>query len=449
MTSSVSSFVIKQLAIVYKNKQVDISGLFQELNIHDSIFLPCMHGSIVILDSKGLTQQLSLDGSENLLVDIRKTKTQDSESDYTFRKVFRIFKQSNRKNLNQNAEMYILHFISEEYILSEQLKINRAFEDTYSEIAKTILSNDLGVDISYHVGNGGLFSESIGLKKVVIPNLHPLDAIDWCAKKSLDVKESPTFLFFENNRGYNFVTLNELFLQAPILGLNFVPKNVNLNDMPEETQFLGVKEFKVLSQYDFLKSVQNGVYAGKFIGFDPITRTIAQREITFDDHYYTLEHGNKNPNLAIVENRLGLNNTQMFDARQSVYVFGYYRKENDYINDNDPQSLNFVDDPYKYIFQRKAILQNLMMQRVQAVVPGNFNITSGVNVELQVPKRGEKLNNQDHFDNTLYGNYLIIASRQCIQPNKHELIFEAVSDSSNREIGVLKSKPIENEEYYP
>jgi hypothetical protein len=406
-----------------------------------------MHGNIVIVDSRGLTDTLALDGSENLIVDIRKNKTDGSESSFTFKKVFRIFRQSNRKNLNQNSEAYVLHFISEEYILSEQLRVNQSYVDTYSDIALSIMQNYLDIDVEKQFDDGAIYGASEGLKKITIPNLHPIDAIDWCAKRSLDNNESPSFLFFENNKGYNFVSLSTLLSIPPVASLNFTPKNLNLGDKTEETQLMGIKDFKVLSQFDFLKSVQNGVYAGKFIGFDPITRTIAQREITFDDHYYTGEHGNKIPNLAVVDNRKGLNNTQMFDAKQSVYVFGYYRQENEYINENDPESLTFVDDPYKYIFQRRAIIQNFMNQRIQATLPGNFQITSGVNVKLLVPKFSQKLNNEDNLDKSLYGNHLIIATHHCIQPNKHEVVIEAASDSSNREYGVLKTTPIEDSDY--
>jgi hypothetical protein len=138
----------------------------------------------------------------------------------------------------------------------------------------------------------------------------------------------------------------------------------------------------------------------------------------------------------------------MFDAKQSVYVFGYYRKDNRFINQKDPESLNYVDDPYKYIFQRRAIIQNLMTQRVQIVLPGNFQITSGVNVKLLVPKIGQILKNEDNLDKSLYGNHLIIATHHCIQPDKHEVVIEAVSDSSNREYGILSSKPIRDSDYY-
>lgn len=448
MTSKASDFVIKELSLVYKQKKVDISGLFQELNIYDSIFLPCLHGNIVVVDAKSLTEKLSLDGSESLIVNVQKEKNDKQNDPFVFNKVFRVFKQSNRKNINQTSEAYILHFISEEFILSEQQKVSKSFKEKYSEIAKSILEEYLDISIDNELYKGGTFSESVGLKKIVIPNLSPIDAVDWCAKRSLDESESPSFLFFENNNAYNFTTLSQLLSARSVAQLNFLPKNISLLDNQQTNELYGVKEFKVLNQYDFLENVQNGVYAGTFIGFDPITRTIAKRQITFDDHYYTTEHGNQKPNLTVVENKKGQYNTEMYDAKQSVYVFGYYRKENDYINENDPESLNYVDDPYKYIFQRKAIFQNLMSQRVQVLLPGNFELTSGVNVDLLVPKRSEAISNEDFYDRSLYGKYLIIASHHCISPTKHEVIFEAVSDSSNKETEIMRTSPIINEDYF-
>jgi hypothetical protein len=448
MTSKASDFVIKELSLVYKQKKVDISGLFQELNIYDSIFLPCLHGNIVVVDAKSLTEKLSLDGSESLIVNVQKEKNDKENDAFIFNKVFRVFKQSNRKNINQTSEAYILHFISEEFILSEQQKVSKSFKEKYSEIAKSILEEYLDISIDNELYKGGTFSESVGLKKIVIPNLSPIDAVDWCAKRSLDESESPSFLFFENNNAYNFTTLSQLLSARSVAQLNFLPKNISLLDNQQTNELYGVKEFKVLNQYDFLENVQNGVYAGTFIGFDPITRTIAKRQITFDDHYYTTEHGNQKPNLTVVENKKGQYNTEMYDAKQSVYVFGYYRKENDYINENDPESLNYVDDPYKYIFQRKAIFQNLMSQRVQVLLPGNFELTSGVNVDLLVPKRSEAISNEDFYDRSLYGKYLIIASHHCISPTKHEVVFEAVSDSSNKETEIMRTSPIINEDYF-
>ena len=54
--------------------------------------------------------------------------------------------------------------------------------------------------------------------------------------------------------------------------------------------------------------------AGKFIGFDPLTRTVATRNISYGDHYLNMKHGKKNPNFSQIKNRDGVNNTETYDA---------------------------------------------------------------------------------------------------------------------------------------
>ena len=79
------------LSLVTKIGIIDLTGMFEELNIFDSIFNPCMTGSILIRDAKGLSNKLSFDGSEILLIEMGKTENQA-----IIKKSFRVYKQSSR-----------------------------------------------------------------------------------------------------------------------------------------------------------------------------------------------------------------------------------------------------------------------------------------------------------------------------------------------------------------
>jgi hypothetical protein len=55
---------------------------------------------------------------------------------------------------------------------------------------------------------------------------------------------------------------------------------------------------------------------------------------------------------------------------------------------------------------------------------------------LNIPKRAERdtsENSTDQLDKSLYGKYLIVATRHIIKYDKHEVVFEAVTDSSNKD----------------
>jgi hypothetical protein len=67
-------------------------------------------------------------------------------------------------------------------------------------------------------------------------------------------------------------------------------------------------------------------------------------------------------------------------------------------------------------------------------MPGNFGLSSGLNVYLNIPKYGIKSNEEDNIDKSVYGKYLILGTRHIIGYDKHETIIEAVTDSSNRSL---------------
>ena len=62
-----TQFTINELKLITKFGVFDISAVFDELNVYDSLLMPCMTGNIVIKDSVGLSKRLSFDGSEYVL----------------------------------------------------------------------------------------------------------------------------------------------------------------------------------------------------------------------------------------------------------------------------------------------------------------------------------------------------------------------------------------------
>ena len=76
-----------------------------------------------------------------------------------------------------------------------------------------------------------------------------------------------------------------------------------------------------------------------------------------------------------------------------------------------------------------------MNQRLKVVMPGNFDLISGTNVNITVPTISAQYseNIQDNIDKTKSGKYLIVATRQMITYDKHETIMEIATDSNNRD----------------
>jgi len=429
-----TQFKINELVIVTKAGPIDISGIFEELNIFDSVLVPVINGTLLIKDSIGLSGRLLFDGSESLLIDIAKDKKSDIAS---FRKAFRIYKQSDRKNDTQNSETFLLHFVADELMYSDQQRINQSFETTYAQMVEKILLNYLKVPSN---NLRGIINPTSGLRKVVIPNLRPLDAIDWIAKRAVDSQDSPNFMFYQNMIGYNFASLSVLLSQPDILNVKFEPKNQEGKNSIDEIS--SARSLEVISQANEVEKTRSGVNAGKFIGFDPMTRTVATRNISYGDHYLNMKHGNKNPNFSQIINRDGVNNTETYDANKTVGSFGAARQLSEYIKKKDPTSISKEDNVESYLSQRTSIIKNLMTKRIRLSMPGNFQLTSGFNVSLVAPTFGKKMKGDDNEDPSLSGKYLIVASRQKIGYDKHETIIEIATTSSDNQF-IPVSNPLQ------
>lgn len=421
--SQSTQFKIKDLTLITKLGNVNITGIYQEINIYDSMFMPCIRGEILIQDAIGLSSKLLLDGSEYLSMEISKGE----ESGVTvFKKIFRVYKQSGRENLNINSEIYLLYFSSEEMIFSEQQKINQSFNGTYTDIINVILKKYLSIPKS----KMGTIEQSKGIHTVIVPNLSPFDATSWLSKRAVNSESLPSFLFFENKYGFNFVSLSELMKQKPIMNVNFEPKNISGS---ENEEFYGAREAKIVNSTDLIENIKNGVYSGKFIGIDPLTRKVNINKIDFMQTYgQSKTHLNKYPNFTGAINRQNKDSAQMFDSKVSLYAFSTPRHTTQWVAQKDSKTANIIDDTHSYVFQRAPIFTNLLQTTIHLNLPGNFGLTSGAIINLKMPIRGTKSDAGEGLDQTLTGKYIITATRHVIKGDMHETVIEVATDSTNR-----------------
>jgi hypothetical protein len=431
-----TQYRIEELFIETKGGRISIEKMFEELNLFDSLFLPVISGNILIVDAIQLSKRLVLDGSEVIGMTLSKGSNTGFAS---FKKSYRVYKQTDRRNRNQTSESYMLHFVSDELIFSEQQKINQSYETTYSDVIEKILSQYLKVPSS----SRGAFQPSFGVRKIVIPNLSPLDAIEWCAKRALGTKNSPEFMFFCNAEGYNFVSLSVLLTKNPILNISFTPKN--LGDGDEFYELSRARSYEVLSQFDLLDRLQDGVNAGKFLGFDPMTRSFVGQNFSFDELYKLIDHANKTPIDTEIHNRDKETTTKTtFDTRQALNVYNQIRGKSNYVKENDPTSIS-KNEPYElFSFQRKSLLSNLMTRRLKIVMPGNFQLTAGKNVNFDTSGFGVHSKGQDGVqDTSISGKYIITGTRHILGLTKHTTIIEVASDSTS-DVKTYVSNPDQN-----
>jgi len=424
LTQSTQS-TIRRLDIVSGGITLDISGIFQELNIFDTILFPAVSGNIVILDANNLSSKINF---IDAFLNVEISKGEETSGVTTIKRSFRIYNQSDRTMKNQSSEFYILHFVSQELIESltyteNNMKVSQYFEGSYSKAAEIILKNYLQVPID----NIAFIQETKGIHQFIIPNLSPFDAMDWLTKRSISYDNMPNFIFFENTVGFTFASLTYLLNEKPIATINFDVKNVEEFDH----EFSGVRDVQVITQNNLIKGIKDGVYSGIHIEFDPYTQTYGEKQ--FDIRDIAKRIPNKNPHISVLPNRQGNSVTTSYAARTITALSTTGRQTGpagDYLKTNDPKTANIVDDVVNWKFARRPIFENLFQKRIKMTLPGNFVYSSGLNVILKGFNLtlNTRTNSQDV---STYGKYMIVAVRHMIKPQMFETVLEVASDSTN------------------
>jgi hypothetical protein len=406
-----NQFEIQSLVILSPNQkiEIDIRSIFEELNIHDSVLLNTISGDIIITDSIGVLKGFEFDGFQYLYVEMSKTE----DKRFSYKKLFHIYKQSLKYTIKPGAVSYRLNFISDEYTTSEQTKVAQHYQFPYSKTAQLILKDYLKIQKEKF----GQFSDSKGIRSVIIPTMTPLDAITWCSKRALDVNDKPTFLFFENSDGFNFMSLNDIFKQTPLHDINISPKNIvdNMN-----IELFGTRNYEVIDQYDFIQNVTSGVFAktGRF--YDILNRTF--REIKSDYFKDQIGLTSLNPQKNAPPAKVNVHNLRPEQAFQSKYV-SYYYNSNPKGNEESPE---------KWLLQREAIFQNLFAKRIRIEMSGLFTYTSGKLLKVFVPNFSVSTKQDEGLNQFLTGNYMIIATQHKLRAEgqEHTTIMDLVSDST-------------------
>lgn len=182
---SIISATLIVSSISEENLSVEVKNNIIELRFYQNLFKSYVDAKLVLLDDFGLRNSLSIQGTERLVITIG-----SSETDPLFKKTFFLSKIIDTSRSNERSEILSLELIEEHVYVNSVKQISRSFTSTLEEMAENICRSELKKDIIK-----GLFSGSAqGIRKVLIPYLNPLQAINWVINRSTTKTGSPIFL---------------------------------------------------------------------------------------------------------------------------------------------------------------------------------------------------------------------------------------------------------------
>ena len=211
---SAGDYDLGQVAILGSSGHiVNITTQIKELNIYQSIDSPFMTGNIIIDDAKGVSSILPLIGQERLLFTFKTPSSYPIDFD-TYNAV--IYSIDKRFQTTNRSQVFIMSFTTLENYRNTRTKVSKSFKASPSEIVQELLTSE-----DYLSTKKPLFiDDTIGIMNYVAPNIRPYQVINTVMKNEAMTKENePHFVFFENQRGIHFRSLDSMLGQGGELSM--------------------------------------------------------------------------------------------------------------------------------------------------------------------------------------------------------------------------------------
>lgn len=413
---------------------VGLLELITELNIFEDLFSSVITGNIVINDSLDLINKIPIIGHEFMLIAFEKPG-----SNLQFKKVFRVYKMSDRVRVNQQNETYVLHFASEELFLSEATLLSKIYTNqTISSMVQDIALNVL--KISPRKFSPDALQPTYGVHTVTIPSWHPLYAINWLSRLALNAQKSASFVWFEDRDGFHFTSLESLSRASAVQNINVVPKNLGFErdrtttDLQQSQE--GIEAYSFQEAFDTLRNINTGMYSGELITVDPLRRRIQLYQFDGKSAFTGTSHLNPFPFMTDAVNRLGSPLNQLPSAYRKIYPTTLGQDSIPYAQGKTTLRPNDVE---RWLIPRNFYFAGMHATRFSAALPGTINLHVGAVVDVKLPSCQEQERGGKTIDQLFSGHYLVTALRHKIDRRAYACVAEFSKDSLTQALPTPKS----------
>lgn len=426
MTASPSSQSIKFAGDIYiarldivssANYKVNIIDQMIGIEMYEDMFSPFISMSITLKESLDFISALPLRGEEILNVEMR-TPTFEGV-DKIIKGKFYIYKISDRQEMTDRNLVYTLHCVSYEALVDLNSKQSKAYSGNIAEMASAFMKTE-GLNTSKNVN----VETTKNAVKYVSNFWSPIKNLNFLANAAITKNGSPSYFFYENRNGFNFISLETLYQQKPYQ--KFVKDNYT-RDVSEDGRtsyrnldrdYQRILEFKANPVFDTLNYMAKGAYASRIFVYDMVTKKYTSKDFNA---------------LANFEKMPKLNPKALYSDYKPVspinLIFNeikHYGVHNGYADTSNTGSQQM----------RAAMIQSLRSFSVEITVFGRTDYTIGQKMYLEIP-RAAVINKKDqpeskngYIDDVYSGNYIVTAINHIINRQGHTCVMELSKESS-------------------
>lgn len=378
----------------------DISNEVQDIKIHEGLYQSAFRVEIYIFDPYNMIHAFKLAGNEkiNLLIERIDPISKEKGIKRKFDLEIYIAEIKDYSTPRPSAKGYTLECISKHVHLNNSQLLKTSFEGNTSKLIKNIVKSNLSSEVDIR-------ATSKGNIKGIYPRISPLQGISWLLRNSYD-NDTPFYFYESPAEGLVLTSYHE------ILKSKDKPHNTYNNYPMMQTSLLhGITEsfkeeqqkiIKIVSHLNISKlgAALKGAFRSELHKIDISNKTVnkAEYKIKKDD-------SNTLNKFSSLNEKMKINNLPIQD---------YQNIKNYYISYNT-SSFGSYDNYHKAtdqsILKSQAHHHKLDTVKQEIVIPGDFTLSSGKIVELDLIKNAditeEMVTNDKFKDTILSGKHLV------------------------------------------
>jgi len=367
--------------------QFDYTKSFVSFDVYESIYTPGIVANITVLDTADYLGKQKLSGGEEISLSFNHPGGQAAEYKFVVNSI-----QSTSSPPGQKSKSYVIEAISKEILNSKDKYISKSYDKKeFSKMVEDIFKEFLKSSKKLNI------EETKGMQNYVVQRQKPFAAIDSIRRRSVSpTSKSSTYIFFENQDGYHFTTLEKIFKDRKIV--KTLVQNSATGSNFFAAQGGNIISAEIPQQMDIGKSTSSGVLNSEYNTFNMFTLE------------YKRKQNNKKPEDEAkkegVDNRIKKSYISAHDSEPGYVAVLPVSNEKkvglggkSYIPEQTPV--------------QKAYADSLASGVLKLSVPGDSRLKAGAMVTANLLNKNEFTTPQS-LDNFLSGDFLITALRHKI-----------------------------------
>lgn len=439
MAQNQSQFGIIEASIILssvrnEDRIVDVRANIIEINFYENLYKPYVDASIVINDDFGLRSALSIQGTERIKLVLGDAENPNNP---VIVKYFFFSKINDVRRLNERSELLSIDLVEEHLYVDSVKQFSRSYTDSLENIITTISENELSKSVLRVA-----FDSSVqGVRKIIVPYMSPLQAMQWVKDRATTRTGAPLFLY--GSLYSDAIHLSDLdnLLRRPVINsrlpLRYSSAISSVDSKDEALRpYYEVISFKEVGSENSQALYENGAIGSFYANIDAATGLVKGSHISIRDiidEFYTNELISPDTTQSIFDPSLEIDG-KLSDEYNSLHIhqvfssntynqFSSYHEEALIQNEDGTLSESKLKIKNKII--RTILKKNIIDVGMNGSLYFKGKVTVGTRVRLLFLNSNVASDNGDplrQIDRRKSGDYLILAINHKLFQQKHSAI---------------------------